>query len=296
MHVEPVRSMLYVPGSKLSWVEKARQAGADAVILDLEDAVPSSAKESARREVGEYLNSSAHSDLPIFVRINDLSSSDALEDIRAVVCNSLTGVVVPKVSTSDDVRLVEKILEWTELDRSMETPHTLVIPLLETAQAIRNTYDLCTASDRIAYVGGLGVKGGDVERALGYRWTAEGKETLALRSNVLIDVRAAGTPSPVAGLWTDIEDLDGLRAFAMENRQLGYEGMVAIHPSHVETINQVFTPSRDELERDRRLVAAMDSAGASGNGAVIFEGEMIDEAMAETSRRRLRMYSTASNE
>lgn len=139
-------------------------------------------------------------------------------------------------------------------------------------------------------MGGLGVKGGDVERSLGYRWTPSGTETLALRSQVLLDVRAAEVPNPVTGLWADVRDRDGLRAFAEQGRGLGYEAMLAIHPSHIAMINEVFTPTSDELDTDEAIVVAMEAAAAEGRGAVVHDGQMIDEAMAATSRRRLAQY------
>lgn len=126
---------------------------------------------------------------------------------------------------------------------------------------------------------------------MGYRWSPEGNETHALRSRVLLDVRAAGAPHPVAGLWTRVHDLDGLRAFAEQNRALGYTGMMAIHPSHVPVLNEVFSPSPAELARAVRLIAALEEAQARGEGSVAFEGEMVDEVMATTARAVLRAES-----
>ncbi|MHA4815841.1 HpcH/HpaI aldolase/citrate lyase family protein [Streptomyces aculeolatus] len=164
--------------------------------------------------------------------------------------------------------------------------------LLETAQALRDAYACATAADRVAYLGAITGAGGDVERAVGYRWSPQGTETHALRARVLLDVRAAGAPHPVAGLWTRIGDTDGLRAFAEQNRALGYTGMVAIHPSHVPVINEVFTPSPEELARAERLIAAIEQAQARGAGAVAFEGEMVDEARAATARSLLSRHTT----
>lgn len=107
---------------------------------------------------------------------------------------------------------------------------------------------------------------------------------------MLIDLRAAGVPNPVTGLWSDLRDLEGLEAFARQSRGLGYDGMLAIHPSHVPIINEAFTPSEGELEADAALVQAMAAGDAQGRGAVAHQGEMIDEAMAATARDRLTRY------
>ncbi|SNQ46624.1 Citryl-CoA lyase [Frankia canadensis] len=289
MSTPPVRSLLFVPGNRTGWVAKGVDAGADGVILDLEDAVPSGAKSDARAEVAGFLGETPPA-VPVVVRVNGLHDRAALDDLCAVVGPALTAVMVPKVESVADVHVVDRLLGWLEADLGLPVGGIHLVPVLETAAGIRQAHDLARATPRSAYMGGLGVKGGDVERSLGYRWTPEGIETLALRAQVLVDLRAAAVPNPVAGLWTDIRDLDGLRAFARQNRGLGYEGMLAIHPTHVAVINEVFTPTEAELDADAALVAAMESAAAEGRGAVRHGGDMIDEAMAETARRRLARY------
>lgn len=140
-------------------------------------------------------------------------------------------------------------------------------------------------------LGGLAAKGGDVERNVGYRSTKEGRETLTFRAQALLDARAAGVPNPVTGLWTDLRDLDGLRRFTEESRALGYEGMMVIHPSHAAVVNEVFTPSPEELAYYEGLVAAADEAlSRSGISAITFQGEMIDTAMVTTARQRLNQF------
>jgi citrate lyase subunit beta/citryl-CoA lyase len=198
--------------------------------------------------------------------------------------------MVPKVESVADMHVVDRLLGWLEADAGLRVGRTGLVPVLETAAGIRLAYDLGRATSRAMYMGGLGVKGGDVERSLGCQWTPEGIETLALRSQVLLDVRAAGVPNPVTGLWTDIRDLAGLRRFADQSRQLGYEGMLAIHPAHVAVINEVFTPSEAELDADAELAEAMAAAAAEGRGTAVFRGDMIDEAMAATARLRLSRY------
>lgn len=295
MQIPPIRSMLFVPGNRLSLIEKAKSRGADAVVIDLEDAVPMDAKERARREVAEFLQSQVRENYPFFVRVNGLESPEAGRDIAAVVTSGLTGIMVPKLSAPESIHTVEHLLRWAEEDNEVHSK-TTITPVFETALGIRNAFGICIASERVAYAGGLGVRGGDVERAIGYKWTPESRETFVLRSKALLDVRAANVSCPLAGLWTDINDLSGLRRFATENRQIGYEGMSAIHPSHVEVINEVFTPTEQELQRDHDLVETFEAASREGRGAVVFEGEMIDEAMAETSRSRIKRYGKGKPE
>ncbi|GAA2420641.1 CoA ester lyase [Streptomyces coeruleofuscus] len=285
----PLRSLLFVPGHRTDWLPKARAAGADAVVLDLEDAVPAADKPLARARVAEALAEAAaepDGGMALFVRVNPLGDWTAAEELRAVVRPGLAGVVLPKVHTAGDVRLADRLIGWCEHEheRGLPAGTTALVPLLESARALHDAHDIAAAAPRVAYAGALTAPGGDVERAVGYRWSAQGTETLALRSRVLLDVRAAGAPCPVTGLWTDIADLTGLRAFAEQNRALGYEGMMAIHPTHIPVINEVFSPTPEELDHYTRLVAAVESAQRAGIGALTFEGRMVDEAMAETAR------------
>ncbi|MEV5496277.1 CoA ester lyase [Nonomuraea fuscirosea] len=282
----PLRSLLFVPGNRTDWLLKAAAAGADAAILDLEDAVPPAGKSAARAQVAEAV-ATWTGDMALFVRINPLDGWAAAEDLRAVTHSRLHGVVLPKVGEPADVLLADRMLTWCEREHGLTEGRIALVPLLESALALRAAYDIATASPRAAYLGAVTGKGGDVERAIGYRWSPSGTETLALRSRVLLDVRAAGAPCPVAGLWTTIGDLDGLRAFAEQNRSLGYEGMMAIHPSHIPVINEAFSPGPEDLARYARLIATVEEAQARGAGAITFEGEMVDEAMAARARAAL---------
>ncbi|QPP06281.1 CoA ester lyase [Streptomyces bathyalis] len=291
----PLRSLLFVPGTRTEWLAKAEASGADAAILDLEDAVAGRDKRAARERVAEAVAQRARPDangggaggMELFVRISPLDAWSAAEELRAVARPGLAGLVLPKVRSEGDVRIADRLLTWCEHEHGLRVGAVTLVPLLETAVALRDAHDIAAASSRVAYAGALTAPGGDVERAVGYRWSPEGTETHALRSRVLLDVRAAGAEHPVGGLWTDIADLAGLRRFAEQNRALGYTGMVAIHPSHVPVINEVFSPDAAELARAERLIAAVRDGQARGAGAVTFEGRMVDEAMAATAEQIL---------
>ncbi|MFC6063061.1 HpcH/HpaI aldolase/citrate lyase family protein [Streptomyces ochraceiscleroticus] len=285
-----LRSLLFMPGNRTAdWLPKAVAVGTDAVILDLEDAVPESARASAVKQVHQALARQADTQEgpALFVRINPLDNWTAADTLHNICVPGLSGIVLPKVTGPDDVRFADRLLAWCEREQGLYRGHFALVPLLESAQALHDAHGCAAAADRVAYLGAVTGAGGDVERAVGYRWSPEGSETHALRARVLLDVRAARTPHPVTGLWTRIGDLDGLRAFAEQNRALGYSGMMAIHPSHVPVLNEVFTPGDAELDRAARLIATIEEAQATGTGAVTFEGEMVDEAMAATARALL---------
>ena len=188
-----------------------------------------------------------------------------------------------------DVVEVDVLLRFFERKAGAEVGRIFIDPGLETAQGIRSAYDIAVASDRIAHMGGSGGKGGDTARSIGYQWTPEGMETLFIRSKVLVDSRAAGVQFPVSGGWFDIRDLDGLRTYAGELKRLGYNGMSLIHPYHVPVVNEVFTPSAEEIAEWRGLVDAMEQMRQTGGAAVTFGGDMVDIAHEQTARSMLRM-------
>jgi citrate lyase subunit beta / citryl-CoA lyase len=285
--MKPLRSLLFVPGNKAAWMEKAPQYGADALILDLEDSVPYADKEAARALVRQAIADLSGRGQTLFVRVNALDSGLTGDDLNAIVCAGLTGLLPPKVETADDVHQLETLLAYFERREGLPLGSIELIPTLETAKGIRNAYDIALASPRVASIAGGAGKGGDTNRSLGYRWTREGTETLFIRSKVLLDARAAGIQYPLVASWFDVGDLDGLIADAQRNRQLGFSGMLLIHPSHVGPVNEIFTPSAEELAYYKGLLEAMETAARQGTAAVAYQGAMVDIAMVKTAEQML---------
>jgi citrate lyase subunit beta/citryl-CoA lyase len=285
--MKPLRSLLFVPGNKAAWMEKAPRYGADALILDLEDSVPLVDKDVARTLVRQAIEHLSVRGQTVYVRINALESGMTGEDLSAIVCKGLTGLLPPKIETVDDVQELDTLLHYFERREGLSEEHVELIPTLETAKGIYNAYDIALASSRVASIAGSAGKGGDTNRSLGFRWTREGTETLFIRSKVLLDARAAGIQQPLVASWLEVSDLDGLLADAQRNRQLGYSGMLLIHPSHVAPVNQIFTPTVEELAYYKGLLAAMEVAERQGTGAVTYQGAMVDIAMVKTAQQIL---------
>ena len=285
--MKPLRSLLFVPGNKAAWMEKAPQYGADALILDLEDSVPYADKDTARTLVRQAIEGLSARGQTVFVRVNALESDMTGDDLGAIVCAGLSGLLPPKVETPDDVHQLDTLLAYFEQREGLTPGGIELIPTLETAKGIRNAYDIALASPRVASVAGGAGKGGDTNRSLGYRWTREGMETLFIRSKVVLDARAAGIEYPLMASWFDVGDLDGFMADAQRNRQLGFNGMLLIHPSHVGPANEIFTPSAEELAYYKGLLAAMDAAEVQGTAAVAYRGAMVDIAMVKTAQQML---------
>ena len=284
---KPLRSELFVPGNKEDWMRKAPRYGADALILDLEDSVPPDGKAQARPLVRKMLDESTGQTL--IVRVNRLETGLTGDDLEAIVCPNLYAVMLPKVQAPEDVFEVDVLLKFFERRAGMDVGRIFIDPALETAEGIMRAYEIATASPRVAHLGASGGKGGDTARSIGFQWTPEGMETLFLRSKVLIDSRAAGVPYPVSGGWMDIHDLAGLRAAAKQAKGLGYTGMHLIHPSHVPVVNEVFTPTKEEIAQWQGLIKAMEERREQGGAAVTYQGDMVDIAHEETARSMLEM-------
>ncbi|MEV0945131.1 CoA ester lyase [Rhodococcus sp. NPDC049939] len=275
--MEPYRSILFVPGHRPRWVEKAIATGADCLVLDLEDSVPAFEKESARNAVAESIARARETspDIGLFVRVNPLATKMTGADLEAVVVPGLTGVFAPKIEQATDVLQYDALVDHFE-HRNGVSGLEYIVPV-ETVKAIHNCLEVATASPRVGAMIGPSAQHADIAREVGYEWTPEGLETLYLRSRVLLACREAKIHA-LTGLWEDLDNLDGLRQFAVRGRQLGFRGMIVIHPTHVETVNDVFYPSDADIEFYRGLAESYEKAEAQGTGALRYRGLHIDKA------------------
>lgn len=289
--MKPYKSLLFVPGHRGDWVDKAVRAGADAVILDLEDAVPEQSKAEARVTVTESVDRlrAEHPEVGVVVRPNGLGTPHVGKDLAAVVRAGVDALLLPMIRTAEDVIRFDALVGHFESERGLEPGSVELVPTLETAQSVGNCEQLAAATPRVASLLVAAAKGADVAREIGFEWTLEGLETLYLRSRALVACRAAGISHPICGIWQDVHDLDGLATFTAQNRRLGFRGQVLLHPSHVATINATYGPTEAELDRYRRMVDAFEAAEADGRAAVDFEGEHIDIAHVRTARELLEL-------
>lgn len=284
--MQPYRSILFVPGHKPAWAAKAIAAGADCIVLDLEDSVPEHVKEGARREVAATIDTldADGQQVGVFVRPNPLGTRFVGADLEAVVRPGLDGLFIPKVRDALDVVRWETLLEWFET-RNGAQGLEFICPV-EMIEAIQNCRQIAGASARVGAMIGPTAEHADIARAVGYRWSRGGLETLYLRSQILLACREHDVHA-LTGLWEDLSDLQGLREFADFGVQLGFRGQIAIHPSHVATINEVYSPSDADIEFRRGLIDAFEAGAAQGHGAVRYRGLHIDKAHADTAREWL---------
>lgn len=269
-----LRTMLFVPANKKRWVEKSLTLGADAIILDLEDSVALSEKESSRTRVPDAVKASCGAGTNVFVRVNGLTTGLAAEDLKCAVQPGLMGIVLPKTESVNEVREAVTLVEEIERARSMQLGEIVLLPLLESAVGILDAREIAASSRRIVAIG-FGAL--DFTRDMGISLSPNGAELHYARSYIALVARAAGIQA-IDTPWINTADLEGLVEDARKARQLGFRGKFVIHPSQVEPVNQVFAPSEPEVADAERVVTAFEQAQALGLAAISLDGRMIDTA------------------
>lgn len=287
--MRPVRSLLFVPGHRGSWLEKAIDKGVDGVILDLEDSVPHDLKAEARHTVAESIRRvrAAGATISIFVRLNPLDTGLTGDDIAATAIEGLDGYALPKLMGRDDIVRYEALVDHFEAANGVAAGAIEFIANLETAESYAACEEIAVASPRMATLFAGTARDADVSRSLGFTFTPGGLETLFLRSKAVLACRAAGLEFPLVGVWQDLADPEGAANFSRTNRELGFKGQVLIHPSHIDVANEVFAPSEFETKYYAGMIAAFEEAEANGAAAVVYEGDHVDYAHIKTAREVL---------
>ena len=277
----PYRSFLFVPGIREEMLEKAAGLPADVLCLDLEESVSPDDKARARELVQAAVARLAAAGRTVQVRLNSIESGLTRDDLVAVMQPGLAGVLLAKAESAQDVRDVDVMLREQELAHEVKPGTVELVVAIESARALLRCEAISTASTRLA---ALILGGEDFAVDMGVPRTSEGRELEYARSVVVTCARAAGLVA-LDTPWTDIQDIDGLVADAERARALGYSGKYAIHPSHLEPVNRVFSPGADEVAYARKVLAAWEEAEAKGLAAVQFEGRMVDRPIVERARR-----------
>jgi citrate lyase beta subunit len=268
MSFATARSLLFAPGNDERKLEKALAAGADAVVADLEDAVPATEKEAARTVARRVLGGAATASL-VAVRVNAAGTEHWGADLQAVADLELDALVLPKATP--------------EAVGALGPDGPPVVAIVETAHGVRHAYETA----RLPRVAALVLGAVDLGLELGLEPRADGQEVLYARSRLVLESAAAGLRSPFDLVHVDTRDDEGLEAEARLARSLGFRGKACIHPAQVAIVNRVFSPTGEERERARRVVEAYERGLADGRGAVALDGEMIDLPVVERARRIL---------
>ena len=275
--------MLYVPATSEKFIEKAHERGADAIKIDLEDAVALAEKPRARTLVRSAAKTVARGGADVLVRINRPLRM-AVDDLEASVWPEVHGLVLPKVESADHIGFLAEIITELEDERDMQRGHIKLMALIETPRGYSNVRDIANSSERLSAIA-LGQEDFSAEMGM---VEPEGMSLLSYYQTVQVAAREAGIlPIGYPGSIAEFTDLELFKSNALIARKLGFDGGACIHPKQVPILNEAFTPTDDEIDRSERMVAVYDAAMAAGDGAVAFEGKMIDVPVVARAERIL---------
>ncbi len=280
------RSWMFVPGHRQRMVDKALGLNVDAIMLDIEDGVAPSEKDTARKQIREALGRERIPNAPArFVRINAIGHARMDADLGAALLPGLDGLVLPKVETPEEVLKVDSVIQDQETRHGMERGRVRLLIAIESPRGLINAASIAACSPRVA---GLIFGAEDFGRELGLPTVREGeaRDMLYARSAMVVAAASAHVQA-VDGVWVDLQDAEGLWSFARQSRRLGFTGMSSIHPSQIDPINSVFSPTEEEIRHANAVIKAYEDAVARGDGSISFGGQLIDRPIVERARRTL---------
>ncbi len=276
--LRPRRSVLYMPGANERALEKAQTIPADALILDLEDAVAPDAKPEARERVCAAATSGAYGTRELAIRANGIGTQWHDDDVAAIAQAGPDAIVIPKINSADEVHQIEKALE-----AGGAPERTRIWAMLETPVAMLSAQEIAASSDRLAV---LVMGTNDLAKELQAAHVPGRQPLLQGLGLCLLAARATGKVI-LDGVYNDIKDEAGFEAECLQGRQLGFDGKTLIHPSQVEPCNTTFAPSPEDVDKAGRIIAAFEEAEADGRGVVTVDGRMVENLHVEQARRTL---------
>jgi citrate lyase subunit beta / citryl-CoA lyase len=271
----PRRSVLYMPGANERALEKAASLPADALILDLEDAVAPDAKSGARDRVCEAASSGRYGRREVAIRSNGADTSWYADDVAAIAAAGPDALLVPKVGSADEVHAIERALE-----AGGAPDRTRIWVMVETPSAVRNAFEIAFASERLAV---LVVGTNDLAKELRAEHVPGRAPLLTALQQLVVGAREAGR-AIVDGVYNDLDDTEGFEAECLQGRQFGMDGKTLIHPKQLAPANRVFAPSGGEVDRAREIIAAFEEAQRDGRGVVTVNGRMIENLHVDQAR------------
>jgi citrate lyase subunit beta/citryl-CoA lyase len=289
--MKPIRTALFAPGSKERVMVKALEAGADAVIFDLEDSVPVASKAEARVLVAKTVSAAAGAAARPFIIVRTNAAPTGLldDDLAAIVRPGLDAVLLAKAETMDDVKHCAAAIDRLEAGKGMKAGGVEIIVTIESALGVYNCYALIKASPRVTASCFGSARDGDLQTDLGCGWSIEGTELMYARSKVVCDTRAAGA-YPLDGVFADLNDEAGLIRDSTLSARLGYMGRTPIHPKQIAPIRKAYAVPAADVAYYTRVVSEFEAVEKAGTAAAItVDGKLVDYAMYQRAKRVLEL-------
>ncbi|MEO1694041.1 MAG: CoA ester lyase [Pseudomonadota bacterium] len=293
------RTFLFAPANHERRSEKVFTVGADAAILDLEDAVANAEKAAARTSAADALRHRAtlgsgtavSPRTRAYVRVNALDTGLTFDDLDAVIVAGLDGIVLPKVNRPADAQMVDWVMTSLEARRGLTPGMIDLMPLIETAAGLGAVRDIANCG--VGRMKRLSFGAGDYTRDLGMEWSRAEGELLPARSEMVLAARMAGLEPPIDTVFIHINDADGFAASATCSRDLGFQGRLCIHPDQVAATHTVFTPDVETAAWAARIIEAFDEAERAGLASIQVDGYFVDYPIVEKARRIVQLADAA---
>lgn len=281
------RTMMFVPGSNPSMIKEAYIYGADSIMFDLEDAVAITEKDSARFLVYNALKTVDYGSTELVVRINGLDTPFGKDDIEAVVRAGAHVIRLPKTERKEDILEVEAVIEEVERRIGREVGSTKMMAAIESPIGVINAYEIASASKRLIAIA-LGAE--DYVTNMKTKRYANGLELLGARTQIIIAARAARIYA-IDTVYTEVDNEEGFKNEVELIKQLGFDGKSVINPRQIPLVNQVYTPSVDEIKKSVNIIRAAKEAEERGLGVISLNGKMIDKPIVDRAERVLQLAS-----
>src|SRR6266702_188726 len=278
------RSLLYVPGNMPSMLQNIGVFRSDAVIIDLEDAVPLTEKDAARRLVRRFLEGYRERNKEILVRINPLDTRWGYDDLAEVLPAMPDGVRLPKADTPEIVERLDTRLTEFEEELGLPIGRFKILPSIESAAGVINCIDIAASSSRIL---GLAFGAEDYTASMEIERTKAGDELLNARARVVWAAKAAGIPA-IDSIFADVKDMEGLRRETELVKALGYTGKSLVNPRQIDVVHAVFAPKPEEIAYALEVIDAIQRARQMGTGVISLGGKMVDAPVVKRAYRTLR--------
>jgi len=287
-----LRSLLFVPGHNEKLMESASRSDADVLLLDLEDSVqPRVNKQVARNTIKSFINKNKFNNHILFPRINDRESGELLKDIEQLTIEGVHGFMYPKSRTGEDVYFIDKLLDTIEYEKGIPIGTFKLIPLIETSSAVLHAEEICKSSKRvIAIAFGSEDFIGDLEGV----HDTESMSLFNPRALIAMAARASNV-IPVDTVHIRVHDLEDLERNIILAKNLGFEGMLCLHPKEIELVHKYYSPTLKEIEYAKELIRLNVLAEQEGKGVTIIDGKFIGPPMMISARKILKKHELISN-
>ncbi|HEP1291805.1 citrate (pro-3S)-lyase subunit beta [Streptococcus pyogenes] len=282
------RTMMFVPGANAAMLRDAPLFGADSVMFDLEDSVSLKEKDTSRALVHFALKTFDYSSVETVVRVNGLDSCGAL-DIEAVVLAGVNVIRLPKTETAQDIIDVEAVIERVERENSIEVGRTRMMAAIESAEGVLNAREITKASKRLI---GIALGAEDYVTNMKTRRYPDGQELFFARSMILHAARAAGIAA-IDTVYSDVNNTEGFQNEVRMIKQLGFDGKSVINPRQIPLVNEIYTPTKKEIDHAKQVIWAIREAESKGSGVISLNGKMVDKPIVERAERVIALATAA---